>query len=122
MFVSYVVWGGCSFLGYHFFFSSRRRQTRCALVTGVQTCALPICVRALTRLASGASLAVLAVAPAWAQDAAGESVASEDEIVVTGFRASLDKARDQKRDSIAAVGGIVAEDRAKFPDQKIGKG
>src|SRR3546814_4955417 len=25
-----------------FVFSSRRRQTRCALVTGVQTCALPI--------------------------------------------------------------------------------
>src|SRR3546814_567404 len=30
----------CSF----FFFSSRRRHTRCALVTGVQTCALPISV------------------------------------------------------------------------------
>src|SRR3546814_3752471 len=28
----------CSF----FFFSSRRRHTSCALVTGVQTCALPI--------------------------------------------------------------------------------
>src|SRR3546814_4303145 len=28
-----------------FFFSSRRRHTRCALVTGVQTCALPISVR-----------------------------------------------------------------------------
>src|SRR3546814_10766901 len=27
-----------------FVFSSRRRQTRCALVTGVQTCALPICL------------------------------------------------------------------------------
>src|SRR3546814_7245485 len=26
-----------------FFFSSRRRHTICALVTGVQTCALPIC-------------------------------------------------------------------------------
>src|SRR3546814_3643663 len=26
-----------------FVFSSRRRHTRCALVTGVQTCALPIC-------------------------------------------------------------------------------
>src|SRR3546814_5446195 len=26
-----------------FFCSSRRRHTRCALVTGVQTCALPIC-------------------------------------------------------------------------------
>src|SRR3546814_8967016 len=31
-----------------FFFSSRRRHTRCALVTGVQTCALP-----LVRLALG---------------------------------------------------------------------
>src|SRR3546814_6386953 len=31
-------WFGC------FFFSSRRRHTRCALVTGVQTCALPICL------------------------------------------------------------------------------
>src|SRR3546814_10705854 len=27
---------------YFFFFSSRSRHTRCALVTGVQTCALPI--------------------------------------------------------------------------------
>src|SRR3546814_826282 len=30
------------FLIFVFFFSSRRRHTRCALVTGVQTCALPI--------------------------------------------------------------------------------
>src|SRR3546814_9632825 len=30
------------FLLFFFFFSSRRRHTRCALVTGVQTCALPI--------------------------------------------------------------------------------
>src|SRR3546814_3989724 len=32
-----------------FFFASRRRHTRCALVTGVQTCALPISVRAIPR-------------------------------------------------------------------------
>src|SRR3546814_7186328 len=32
-----------------FLFSSRRRHTRCALVTGVQTCALPICRSALIR-------------------------------------------------------------------------
>src|SRR3546814_3252324 len=32
-----------------FFFSSRRRHTRCALVTGVQTCALPIFLRSLAR-------------------------------------------------------------------------
>src|SRR3546814_1142378 len=30
------------YCGVLFFFSSRRRHTRCALVTGVQTCALPI--------------------------------------------------------------------------------
>src|SRR3546814_15876985 len=35
---------GCEFIvvACMFFFSSRRRHTRCALVTGVQTCALPI--------------------------------------------------------------------------------
>src|SRR3546814_2227011 len=31
---------------FFFFFSSRRRHTRCALVTGVQTCALPIYIGA----------------------------------------------------------------------------
>src|SRR3546814_10214774 len=39
------------FLGLFFFFSSRRRHTRCALVTGVQTCALPICRDDLRRFA-----------------------------------------------------------------------
>src|SRR3546814_4962632 len=33
---------GCHTCVVPFFFSSRRRQTRCALVTVVQTCALPI--------------------------------------------------------------------------------
>src|SRR3546814_16605087 len=33
----FLLWFLC-----YFFFSSRRRHTRCALVTGVQTCALPI--------------------------------------------------------------------------------
>src|SRR3546814_8247394 len=32
-----------------FFFTSRRRHTRCALVTGVQTCALPILCVTLRR-------------------------------------------------------------------------
>src|SRR3546814_5168126 len=36
-----------------FVFSSRRRHTRCALVTGVQTCALPILTIALGLLAHG---------------------------------------------------------------------
>src|SRR3546814_7374165 len=33
-----------------FVFSSRRRHTRCALVTGVQTCALPISIDNFTEL------------------------------------------------------------------------
>src|SRR3546814_17307274 len=36
-----------------FFFSSRRRHTRCALVTGVQTCALPISLVSTVGGASG---------------------------------------------------------------------
>src|SRR3546814_4908495 len=44
-----------------FFCSSRRRHTRCALVTGVQTCALPICLSdtnqtMLTRLKSSSQV------------------------------------------------------------------
>src|SRR3546814_18734798 len=38
-----------------FFFSSRRRHTRCALVTGVQTCALPISLQQGEMLVSVAS-------------------------------------------------------------------
>src|SRR3546814_19686808 len=64
-----------------FFVSSRRRHTRCALVTGVQTCALPICTlrttmpNAATSLLHGLrrSTALLAAGlllagPAFAQD------------------------------------------------------
>src|SRR3546814_1809270 len=36
---------------FFFFFSSRRRHTSCALVTGVQTCALPICQQNCLHLA-----------------------------------------------------------------------
>src|SRR3546814_9201015 len=51
-----------------FFFSSRRRHTSCALVTGVQTCALPICHEDLIAkaivpdLSLGAHVAPLGVA------------------------------------------------------------
>src|SRR3546814_6995683 len=42
-FLSYVFFFSCYFYIFcFFFFSSRRRHTICALVTGVQTCALPI--------------------------------------------------------------------------------
>src|SRR3546814_4389182 len=43
MYVYHLLIAICYRLICLFFFSSRRRHTRCALVTGVQTCALPIC-------------------------------------------------------------------------------
>src|SRR3546814_2491048 len=51
-----------------FFFSSRRRHTRCALVTGVQTCALPICSRASPAIPISAASCCSAPAKAGAQD------------------------------------------------------
>src|SRR3546814_7946957 len=58
-----------------FFFSSRRRHTRCALVTGVQTCALPISVQ-----------------PKWltANDAAGDFV--KEHFAQPGADAAVGKA------------------------------
>src|SRR3546814_6265969 len=45
-----------------FFVSSKRRHTRCALVTGVQTCALPICcATGYTQLTIAASITITAV-------------------------------------------------------------
>src|SRR3546814_20258794 len=46
------------------FFSSRRRHTRCALVTGVQTCALPILDEARQRNTRGLGLGLAIVARA----------------------------------------------------------
>src|SRR3546814_13031239 len=43
-----------------FFFSSRRRHTSCALVTGVQTCALPICTDVATLLLAGVAVNAMA--------------------------------------------------------------
>src|SRR3546814_9527503 len=64
----------CFNLFFVFFFSSRRRHTRCALVTGVQTCALPICTNGTNRPALAHSAVDLADCPAhdkgWALDRA----------------------------------------------------
>src|SRR3546814_1640061 len=46
-----------------FFFSSRRRHTRCALVTGVQTCALPICRWLIVLMTLAAGIQPLTFSP-----------------------------------------------------------
>src|SRR3546814_8238675 len=47
-------------LCFYFLFSSRRRHTRCALVTGVQTCALPISFRVEHDISDGVTLSNIA--------------------------------------------------------------
>jgi TonB-dependent receptor len=45
--------------------------------------------------------------------------AAPTEIIVTGFRASLNSALNQKRIATAAIDSIVAEDIGKFPDSNL---
>src|SRR3546814_621360 len=60
--ISSLLWFVCT-VSVIFFFSSRRRHTSCALVTGVQTCALPIFETRLAGLVNQATLQYLAEAP-----------------------------------------------------------
>jgi TonB-dependent receptor len=84
------------------------------------------------RIALMASSALLLPQTAFAQDApedaaegegqldAGPDEATpEDQIVVTGFRASLNAAIAAKRESATQIDVIVAEDIAKFPDTNL---
>src|SRR3546814_5051777 len=48
-----------------FFFSSRRRHTMCALVTGVQTCALPISCDARIFTSTSKTLSIPFAATDW---------------------------------------------------------
>lgn len=74
----------------------------------------------VARLAGGVSLAALAMAPAFAQDApAGDATAGDDAIIVTGIRASLEQAAEIKRDSDQILDVITAEDVGKLPDSNV---
>jgi len=97
------------------------------------------CGKAMVAMLAGASLFALTAGNAQAQTAppaadqpapqstdpaappadAADSETSGPDIVVTGFRGSLNAALSLKRDSVAAVDAIVAEDIAKFPDQNL---
>src|SRR3546814_4861427 len=77
-----------------FFFSSRRRHTRCALVTGVQTCALPILGGLIYAL--------------WARGAplhGAARFARESEIKRHGFRAGSGIVLGRKRGRFLTFGG-----------------
>jgi iron complex outermembrane receptor protein len=50
---------------------------------------------------------------------ANPSAVTLDEVIVTGYRKSLNAALDQKRDSVGSVDAIVAEDIAAFPELNL---
>src|SRR3546814_459488 len=75
-----------------FFFSSRRRHTRCALVTGVQTCALPISRALLVSFWGGAPDSLVIAEGIEKPDPRDPPLAEADAAV---FDAAVNRARAQ---------------------------
>ena len=70
--------------------------------------------------ASGLALALsMGVATASAQSAPPQDATEVDEVIITGFRGSLNAALDIKRNETGMVDAIVAEDIAAFPDLNL---
>lgn len=85
-------------------------------------------IRTFSRISAVRTALVLSCAMGIASHAQAQSAGetSDDEvaadagdIVVTGYRQSLEAALNVKRDSVSAVDAIVAEDMADFPDQNL---
>src|SRR3546814_19619226 len=80
-----------------FFFSSRRRHTRCALVTGFQTCALPIYIEETEPGALIDCIAELAARFNLAIDWGVEDATDEDFLAGVTATELLETAHDQLR-------------------------
>jgi iron complex outermembrane recepter protein len=76
------------------------------------------CFREFMLKASASALALVLTSAAFAQDAA-PAVDNSEEIIVTGFRASLANAIAEKRNSDMIVESISAIDIGKLPDTSI---
>lgn len=76
----------------------------------------------VAHLLLGVALAALVAAPAAAQtapSAGADAPDAGDDIVVTGYRRSLDEAIEMKRETIGFSDSIVATDIADFPEQNL---
>jgi iron complex outermembrane receptor protein len=73
----------------------------------------------LTAATALMGLAISAQAQTAPSDVASEGAETIEEVVVTGFRASLNAALADKRESTGAIDSIRAEDIAKFPDSNL---
>src|SRR3546814_17306663 len=85
---------------YFFFFSSRRRHTSCALVTGVQTCALPISEADMTETAT------IEIPSGYMQDAEGRLV---PESVVKPQHKPEDRLVRELMQGAVNLNGLLAE-------------
>jgi TonB-dependent receptor len=63
--------------------------------------------------------ACMSFMPAYADDAVKTETPSEQTVVVTGIRASMQSTLNLKRNSDGIVDGIVADDIGKFPDTNL---
>lgn len=73
-----------------------------------------------SRFALGTAMVAAFAAPAFAQDATA-AAEEEDAIVVSGFRASLENAVNEKKSNDQIVESVSAEDIGKLPDASIGE-
>src|SRR3546814_11897550 len=111
-------------ISFCFFFSSRRRHTRCALVTGVQTCALPIFeAPTIERLRDGIRV-VLAGAPNAGKSTLLNVLAERDAAIVspisgtTRDRIDIPVARDVIPYLLTDTAGL--RDASDHPHEAIG--
>src|SRR3546814_4498862 len=109
-----VMLRGCCFV------SSRRRHTRCALVTGVQTCALPI--SGMKRGHDLSGVMKFATSPAWGEHL-GEALGDHLGLAMEEFDFEADELADIVGDHWAGVlWGCAFEDlltRTIQPDRNI---
>src|SRR3546814_206915 len=93
-----------------FFFSSRRRHTRCALVTGVQTCALPISAEEVASLAEETGASSVHVSGDWSHLAQCRRAALERALTPLG----VDLVVHDETLVVVAPGAVVPHGKEHF--------
>lgn len=87
---------------------------RSAFLAGVALCSFSTSTSAFAQSGDG-----VATTEAVDATAGGETEGSDDAIVVTGIRRSIDRSLDVKRNSPRIVDAISSEDVGKFPDANV---
>src|SRR3546814_8716950 len=106
-----------------FFFSSIRRHTRCALVTGVQTCALPIYPRWVSRVKRLAGKGWSRFADRYGDDVKGirkevSEIAAESELPISEFRRIVKTVQTGEKEASKAKTEMVEANLRLVIDRK----